>query len=33
MHTVLNQEIARYNRLTQEVKRTLISLKKAIKGE
>ena len=33
MNTVLNQEIGRFNRLTQEIKRSLLILKKAIKGE
>ncbi|CAF1560791.1 unnamed protein product, partial [Didymodactylos carnosus] len=32
MNTVLRQEIIRYNRLTSEVRKTLIDLRKAIKG-
>lgn len=33
MNTVLNQEIGRYNRLLEQIKKTLILLSKAIKGE
>ncbi|CAF2386635.1 unnamed protein product [Rotaria sp. Silwood2] len=32
MNTVLRQEIIRYNRLTSEVRKTLVDLRKAIKG-
>lgn len=32
MNTVLLQEIIRYNRLTVEVRKTLVDLRKAIKG-
>ena len=32
MNTVLRQEIIRYNRLTFEVRKTLVDLRKAIKG-
>ena len=33
MNTVLNQEIGRYNRLIQEILKTLQLLKKSINGE
>ena len=32
MNTVLRQELIRYNRLTSEVRSTLINLQKAIQG-
>jgi dynein heavy chain, axonemal len=32
MNTVLRQEIIRYNRLTSEVRKTLVDIRKAIKG-